>query len=232
MPRGEQEEWERAVAQAEARARTRVVAQAGDRAVARAEALVRALKMVRPLVDDDQAERYSFSYDEVLVDSTLAEIIYSIQLDNRQRLAQEMSHRSYALQEYQWFIQIITPITRLPPELLHQILLIVIDDANHSPSVLMRVSKLWYTIVTSVWASLRLGTTTPKDVVTNMLERNQWFLDVSVDTEVDRSDFAPSEGAYDAIFAAIQATSRWRSFVVRTFPAQADLSEQLVNRRF
>jgi hypothetical protein len=93
----------------------------------------------------------------------------------------------------------------------------------------MRVCKYWYTIVTSIWASLMLGTTTPKNVVTTKLERNQWFLDVSVDTEIDRGDITPSMGAYEAIFAAIEAASRWRSFIVETFPAQADLPEHLVN---
>ena len=95
----------------------------------------------------------------------------------------------------------------------------------------MRVSRVWHTVVTGIWASLKLGTTTPKEVVTNKLERNQWFVDVLVDTELDRGGFTPSESAYDAFFAAMQATSRWRSFVVQTFPAQADLSEHLVNRR-
>jgi len=83
--------------------------------------------------------------------------------------------------------------------------------------------------VTGIWASLKLGTRTPKDAVTSTLERNQWLLDISVDTETDRGDFTPPEGAYEAIFTAIEATSRWRSFVIETFPAQADLPEDMVN---
>jgi len=118
----------------------------------------------------------------------------------------------------------------LPPELLQQIFLIIIDNDNDSPLVLMRVCKYWYDIVTGIWASLKLGTTTPKDAVIAKLERDQWILDVLVDTEVDRPHFTSSEGAYQAIFAAIQATSRWRSLVVETFPTQADLPEDLVNR--
>jgi len=102
--------------------------------------------------------------------------------------------------KYWWFIQIIAPITRLPPELLQQI---NINKASHSPLVLMQVSKLWYTIVTGVWASLNVGTTTTKNVITRKLERNQSLLDVLVDTEIDRGHFTPSEDAYQAIFAAI-----------------------------
>ena len=221
-------------------AKVRVVAQAGERAVARAEALARALAgawalvEVRPVagvwaLPEVRPEVDAFSYDEILADSKLVDIIHSIKPYHRQRLARELTQRSYTLQEYWWFVQIITPITRLPPELLYQILLIIIDEASHSPSVLMRVCRLWCTIVTGIWAPLKLGTTTPKDVVTRKLEKNQWFLDVSIDTEFDRGHFTPSGRGYDAIFAAIQATSRWRTFVVETFPPNADLPEQVVN---
>jgi len=133
-------------------------------------------------------------------------------------------------EDYWWLIQIITPIARLPPELLHQILLIVIDDDNDSPLILTRVCKYWYNVVTGIWASLKLGTTTPMDAITRKLERNQWLLDVLVDMEIDRHHFTPSEDPYQAIFAAIKATSRWRSLVVESFPTQADLSEDIVNR--
>jgi hypothetical protein len=57
--------------------------------------------------------------------------------------------------DHWWLIQIITPITRLPPELLQQILLLVIDDVGGSPLELMRVCKLWYSVVSGIWASLK-----------------------------------------------------------------------------
>jgi hypothetical protein len=132
-------------------------------------------------------------------------------------------------QDYCWLTQVITPIARLPPELLQHILLIIIDNSNDSPLALMRVCKYWYNTVTGIWASLKLGTATQKDAVIRKLERNQWLLDVLVDTEIDRGHFTPSEGAYQAIFAAMQATSRWRTLVFETIPAQADLPEDLVN---
>ena len=167
------------------------------------------------------------TYGEVLANSKLKDIIYSIEPDHRLRFAHNLwSHR----QKYWWLIQILVPITRLPQELLHQIFLIIIDNASDSPLVLMRVCKLWYTIVTGIWASLKLGTTTPKDTITGKLKRNQWFLDVVVDTEIDRGHFTPSKKAYEAIFAAMEAASRWRSLVLETFPAPADLPEKLVNR--
>jgi len=168
------------------------------------------------------------TYNEVLADWKLKAIIDSIEPDHRHTLARHL-HLSHNRQEYWWLIQIIAPITRLPPELLQQILLIIIDEASDSPFVLMLVCKYWYTTVTGIWASLNLSTRTPEDAVTSQLDRNQWLLDIWVDTEIDRGHFTPSEGAYQGIFAAIQASSRWRSFVVESFPPQSDLPGHLVN---
>ena len=215
-----------AQAEAHARAKARGYAhtRGGPQAVARAEALAQVLGgRVWPV------KAHTFPYADVLADSKLKDIIYSIEPDHRHTLAHHLYSHSPITQKYWWLIQIITPITRLPPELLQQILLLIIDEASDSPLALMLVCKHWYDVITGIWASLKLGTTTPKDAVITKLERNQWFLDVVVDTEIDRSHFTSSEGAYQAIFAAIEATDRWRSFVVETFPPQADLPEHLVN---
>ena len=171
-----------------------------------------------------ETEAHMVTYDEVLADLKLRDIIYSIK-PNRHRLARHLWYHP----EHWWFIQTIVPITCLPLELLREILLIIIDNVSDSPFVLMGVSKHWYTVVSGIWASLKLGTTTPRDAVTRKLERNQWFLDVVIDTEIDRGGLTPSEGAYQAILAAIQAAPRWRSLVVETFPAQTDLPEYLVD---
>ena len=194
-----------------ARAREQMGEQEEERARAQAQAQKKRMEQV--------------TYGEVLADSELMDIIYSIGPQVRHRLAHDLWHRS----RHWWLIQIIVPITRLPQELLHQILLITIDNASDSHLVLMRVSKHWYTIVTDIWASLKLGTTTPRDIVIRKLERGQSVLDVVIDTELDRDDFTKSQGAYQSIFAAMEATSRWRSLVVESLPAQTDLPEHLVN---
>ena len=200
------------LAQAQAQAQALVLP------VARAAALSEALGMGFVGV-------HGVTYEEALADSELMNIIYSIKPENRLFTRDLWRHS-----KHWWFIQIIAPITRLPQELLQQVLLIIIDDINagDSPLALMRVSKRWYTIVTGIWASLNLGTTTPRDAVTRKLERNQWLLDVVVDTDIDRGHFTLSNGAYQAIFAAIEVTPRWRSFIVESFPAQANLPEHLV----
>jgi len=129
-----------------------------------------------------------------------------------------------------YLIHFIAPITRLPLELLRHILLITIDEATGPPLALTLVCKHWHAIVAGIWASLRLGTRTSIDAVTSKLERTQWLLDIVVDTDSDRGHLTPSGGAFEAIFAAIGASSRWRSLVVESFPPQADLPEDLVNR--
>ena len=146
---------------------------------------------------------------------------------NRTGIARDFWDDSLERRDDYWcIIQFITPITRLPIELLHQIFLLIIEETSGPPLVLMLVCKQWHSIITSIWASLNLGTTTSRYAV----ESTQWLLDIVVDTDSDRGDFIPSGGAFEAIFAAIQATPRWRSFIIESFPAQADLPEDLVNR--
>jgi hypothetical protein len=212
---------------AEALAEAEVLAEMLARTEAQARAEARARVHARLELKPTAHTAYTLTHDEILADSNLKHIIYSIKPYHCRSLARILWHPS---QEFWWLIQIITPITRLPPELLHQIFLLIIDEANDSPLVLMLVCKLWYTVVTGIWASLELGTRTPKDAVTSKLKKNQWLLDVLVDTEIDRDHFTSSEGPYEAMFAAIEAASRWRSLVVETFPVQADLPEDLVNR--
>jgi len=167
--------------------------------------------------------------DAVSADSDMMHIINSIEPDNRYQLARVLwPHSPQTKYEDSWLLHFITPIIRLPSELLQQILLIIIDEVSDSPSVLVHVCKYWHSMVTGIWASLKLGTKTAKEDVIRKLERNQWLLDIFVDTEMDRGDFLSS---YEAIFTAIEAASRWRGFVVETLPSHADLPEHVVNHR-
>jgi len=175
-------------------------------------------------------QNHTFYLAAVLADSGIMEIINSINSADRYVLARVLwFHSPQTKHEYSWLLHIIAPITRLPSELLQQILLIVIDEVSDSPSVLMHVCKYWHAMVTGIWASLKLGTKTTKHDVIRKLERNQSFLDIFVDTEMDRGGFSPS---YEAIFTVTEAAARWRSFVVETFPSQTDLPEDLVNHRW
>jgi len=236
----QEEVWERAEVweQARARALIRALARAragmvekGEIPLKRATALLTSALNeggVTPFLPPESIlpHPYAPAYAEVLADLKIKGILDSIEPNYRHGLARNLWVHS----EHWWLVQIVAPVTRLPPELLQSVLSTIIDDASDSPLVLMLVCKHWYDIVTGMWAPLKLGTRTPKDAITTKLERNQWLLDIVVDTEIDRGDFTPSEAAYEAIFAAIEATARWRSLVVETFPGQTDLPEHLVNR--
>ena len=139
------------------------------------------------------------------------------------------AHSPKTRDEYSCLTYFITSINRLPLELLHQIFLVIIEEMGGPPLVLMHVCKHWHAIVTGIWASLNLGTTTSISAVKRKLEMNQWLLDIIVDTDPDRGTSTIFDGAFEAIFAAIEASSRWRSLVIKSFPVEADLPEDLVN---
>ena len=78
----------------------------------------------------------------------------------------------------------------------------------------------------------------PLGAITSKLKKNQCLLDVLVDTEIDQKNnqlqidhrcITPSGNACQAILAAMQATSQWRTLIVRTFPTQANLPEHIIN---
>ena len=162
--------------------------------------------------------------DRLADPQTIAEILTSL---NRSGLARSLWGDKR--EDYWCIVPFIAPIIDLPIELLRQIFLAIIEETNGSPLVLMLVCKQWHAIVISIWSSLNLGTRTPIGAITRRLERSQWLLDIVVDTDSDRGHFTPSGDDFEAIFAAIEATPRWRSFIIKSFPTQADLPEDRVN---
>ena len=175
-----QREIEWALGQARALAEDRELAkdQAGPLARALERVLEQALERARgePLTKmltwAEARPPFTYAYGQILADSKLKDIIDCIELKHRHGLACALSQDPFALQVW-WLIQIITPINRLTSDLFRQILLILMDNLGHSPLPLMLVCKHWYTIVTGIWASLKLGTTTSKGAVETKLEKNQ-----------------------------------------------------------
>ena len=168
--------------------------------------------------------------DSLADPQTIANILTSFKQSGYARLLWDDSLNMR--DEYWCIIQLITPITRLPIELLRQIFLPIIEESSSAPLVLTLVCEQWHSIITGIWRSLNLSTGTPKDFVTGKLERNQWLLDIVVDTDSDYDHYDPLyyDFSFEAVFAAIEASPRWRSFVVESLPAQAHLPEDLVNR--
>ena len=106
--------------------------QAWQQALAWEQAWMWALALEQALAHT-KAEVDMVTYGEVLADSNLMDIIYSIKPKCHHRLAGYLWCHS----EHWWLIQIIAPITHLPQELLHLVFLFIIEDAIHSPFVLM-----------------------------------------------------------------------------------------------
>ena len=111
----------------------------------------RVLQPIVPIVAVPQNQQ-PIDVDAVLADSDIMEIINSIGFHRFARVLR--LHAPQTKHEHSWLSPIIAPITRLPLELLQQILLIVIDEVSDPPSVLMYVCKYWHVVVTGIWASL------------------------------------------------------------------------------
>ena len=222
--------WAQAWAQAEVRAWVEAKAMlAGRKNREEAKRIAAGALLLGEALGEAHAHARGERVPDSLVDPpTIANILTAL---NRSHIARSLWYDALEMRdEYQCIIQFITPINRLPIELLHQIFPAIIEETSDPPLALMLVCKQWHAVVTSIWSSLNLGTTTPMTAVARRLERNQWLLDIVVDTDSDRGDSTPSGSTFEAVFAAIEATPRWRSFIVKSFPAQADLLEDRVNR--
>ena len=218
------EAWERA----ELRAWVEVKATVARQMRVDKQGAVGALLVAEALGDARAQARGERVPDRLADRQTIADILTHL---NGSRITRRLWDDLLEERDKYWcIIQFITPITRLPIELLHQVFLAIIEETSGPPLALMLVCKQWHTIVISIWSSLNLDTTTPIDAVARKLERNQWLLDIVVDTDSDRRYLTLSSHPFEAIFTAIEATPRWRSFVVKSFPAQGDLSDDLVNR--
>ena len=121
-------------------------------------------RVLQPVVAVPQNQ--PFDLDMVLAGSGTTEIPTSIESDHCHKPTRILGLNSSQIKhKYSWWIHFLTPITHLPLELLQQILLIVIDEMSDPLSVLMHMCKYWHTVVTSIWASLKLRTKMTKDDV-------------------------------------------------------------------
>jgi hypothetical protein len=216
------------------------------RASARAEARERACERARVRVlECILAKGFKHPQTRLEVDRTVAnpeckDILHSFEPDRRQQLACDLWHHftrnseSPTIKlEYARLLAFIAPITRLPSELLHYILLITIEKADQSPLTLMLVSRHWYNMVNGLWASLDLGTRTPKETIMN---QNQLSMDVRIDTESDKESSNSSEGAYEALLLATSGADRWRTLTIHSIPNEngpiGDIKRSRLNQCF
>jgi hypothetical protein len=120
-------------------------------------------------------------------------------------------------------VHLNAPIHKLPFELLSEIFLIVLDEREHSIDPLMRVCHQWKVVVSSIWGSLRLGTWTKEEKVTNVNKGGRWLLDVTIDPATDETTqpFAAGAEPYTALaLASSTTTQRWRELNILSLPSE------------
>jgi hypothetical protein len=123
-----------------------------------------------------------------------------------------LQHRYKQLRDF------VTPIYRLPAEILTEIF--TIDFVHHqSPVRLMLVCRDWYLVVEgiSVCQSLQLGTWTSPDRVERFLQRVRQ-LNIVIDTEEDVERREGDGEAYTGLALAVANASCWRKLTINSLP--------------
>jgi hypothetical protein len=164
------------------------------------------------------------SIDAALTDPAYKIILYSLEPDRRHQLACKLwrhfvqnDHSPIVTREYARLLPFIAPITRLPFELLRHILFIAIDEGTQSPLALMAICSHWSNVMSGIWGSLELTTSTTKDATLRRLNGNPLSLEVRVDTESDKES-SSSSGAYEGLRLATGSASRWRTLTIDSLP--------------
>ena len=124
----------------------------------------------------------------------------------------------------------LTPIRRLPIELLAEIFAIAIESHGQSRFDMMRVCRSWRATVLNmarIWSQLTIRPLTSREQAEFVLERTRQVpLELSIDSE---SIYPPyralreGETAYGGLALAVKTMSRWRSLTVIAFPSEEDI---------
>jgi hypothetical protein len=185
--------------------------------------------MRRPVLERLLAEGLNVQQPRLNIDAALADPAYktifcSLEPDRRYQLACKLWHHftendqsPLVRREYARLLPFIAPITRLPFELLQHILLIAIDEGAQLPLALMAICRRWSNVMSGIWGSLELRTSTPQDAILPRLKRNPLSLEVRVDTESDK-ETSSSSGAYEGLLLATGSASRWRTLTIDSLP--------------
>ena len=127
----------------------------------------------------------------------------------------------------------VTPVHRVPVEILMEIFHIVFDE-HPSPVGLMLVCHRWYNVIQAIsglQVPVELRTWTAPDIVTRAASgMGRRLLNITIDTEQDRELEAPSVGRYSAFAKAAESTSQWRSLTVQSLPRGQQLGDPALQK--
>jgi hypothetical protein len=124
--------------------------------------------------------------------------------------------------EYETASYLITPIHRLPVELIESVFSLIPDEQNEKFQTLERTCRRWKEIVLSLWSPLKLATWTPLNKVQPIVNRAHGLLSVTIDPSSDALD-RPIDSLeterYAALLLAVSTgSSRWRSLDILSIP--------------
>ena len=137
------------------------------------------------------------------------------------RLGHQLIDRKFNTAQH--LLSLLAPISKIPPEIQGEILLLAIQSTGHSPMQLMQVCRSWRAVVegmSCLWSSLKLGAWTAHERVAFALERSGvWPLEVEIDTIDDVKNVNRSPQRFMALAATIPTMPRWKTLKLVSFSA-------------
>ena len=180
---------------------------------------------------------------DILASEDRRRVLYTLSLAERRRLKDAMKVEYRRLisfltwvrlditmlqREYEaagHLAELITPIQRLPVELLIFTFSFIPGGENEKFGTLLQTCRRWRDIIYSIWGPLRLTTWTSVDRVKTILDRDHGTLSVTIDPSTDASDVPLDSPMYAGLALALStSTSRWRTLKILSLPdpQQAD----------
>ena len=128
---------------------------------------------------------------------------------------------------------IVTPIHRLPAEILMNIFSLIFDD-QPSPVVLMLVCRRWHNAIEEIpglQTSLKLHTWTTPDLVRRATSRVvHRLLNITIDTDQDKDLGGPPIERYSTIAIALESVPQWRGLTVHSLPGGEQLGGSALHK--
>jgi hypothetical protein len=144
------------------------------------------------------------------------------------RVIESQPERARIWSNYILAQSIVTPIHRLPEEILSAVLASSMEDGTGAENLtsLLGVCSLWYHLlkhIPKLWLGLRLDKWTSREYVDQVLERSKDLtLYVSINTSDDLPTLSTDVPPYAATATAIKSADRWCSLALHSYSGVSD----------